>query len=83
MKCNLWYEFFISNVKEQDMKRFIQGNWKQIKEKLKAKYDKLTERDLNYRDGAEEELLRRLQSKLNMEKRELISELKRVITQSK
>lgn len=63
------------------IKQFIQGNWSQIKKKLKAKYQNLSDRDLQYVDGSEKNMLERLQVKLNMEEKELLSELKRVITQ--
>ncbi|OEK03897.1 hypothetical protein BFP97_15860 [Roseivirga sp. 4D4] len=65
------------------MKRFIQGNWDQIKSRLSAKYDSLTESDLRYQDGSEEELLRNLRFKLNMDQSELMSELRKIITRSK
>ncbi|GAB5522381.1 MAG: hypothetical protein Roseis2KO_02530 [Roseivirga sp.] len=63
------------------IKQFIQGNWSQIKQKLKDKYKNLSEHDLRYNEGSERRLLERLQVKLNMEEKELLSELKRVITQ--
>jgi uncharacterized protein YjbJ (UPF0337 family) len=62
------------------MKRFIQGNWDQIKSRLKTKYTLLSDNDLSYDEGSEEELLRKLQYKLNMSKEELMSELKNIIT---
>jgi uncharacterized protein YjbJ (UPF0337 family) len=62
------------------MKRFIQGNWDQIKSRLKTKYALLSDKDLSYDEGSEEELLRKLQYKLNMSKEELMSELKNIIT---
>lgn len=65
------------------IKQFIQGNWSQIKHKLKNKYNGLSDSDLYYRDGAEDELLNSLQVKLNMSKKELLSEMKRLITQEK
>ncbi len=68
-------------VMNTSIKQFIQGNWSQIKKKLKDKYQNLSERDLQYNDGSERRLLERLQVKLNMEEKELLSELKRVITQ--
>lgn len=62
------------------MKRFIEGNWSQIKNRLRQKYDQLTERDLRYSQGQEEELLGRLQLKLDMAKDELINEFRNLIT---
>lgn len=62
------------------MKRFLQGNWSQIKGKLKQKHSKLTNDDLEYVEGKEEELLNRLEAKLDKSRTELISELKQQIT---
>ena len=41
----------------------IKGNWNQIKGGLKQKYGKLTDDDLTYEEGKEDELLGRLQEK--------------------
>ena len=42
----------------------IKGNWNELKGKLKKKYANLTEDDLLYDEGKEDELLGRLQKKL-------------------
>ncbi|WP_026953213.1 CsbD family protein [Algoriphagus mannitolivorans] len=47
-----------------DTKFRIEGSWKEIKGKLKQKYASLTEDDLMYEEGQEDELLGRLQRKL-------------------
>lgn len=47
-----------------DVKLKISGSWKEIKGKLKQKYASLTDDDLLYEEGQEEELLGRLQRKL-------------------
>lgn len=47
----------------------IKGNWNIAKGKLKQKYAQLTDNDLRYEDGREDELLGRLE-KLTGEKRE-------------
>ena len=47
-----------------DTKFRIEGSWKEIKGKLKQKYASLTEDDLMFEEGQEEELLGRLQKKL-------------------
>lgn len=65
------------------MRRFIESNWNQIKQKLQKKYPRLSSKDLYYRQGTEKDLLHRLQLKLNKEKAELLSELKQLITESK
>lgn len=47
-----------------DTKMKIEGSWTEIKGKLKQKYASLTDDDLLYEEGQEEELLGRLQRKL-------------------
>ncbi|MDX5340144.1 MAG: CsbD family protein [Cyclobacteriaceae bacterium] len=49
-----------------DTKFKIEGSWNTIKGKLKQKYASLTEDDLMYEEGQEEELLGRLQKKLGI-----------------
>lgn len=49
----------------------IQGNWNEIKGKLKAKYGELTDDDLTYTEGKEDELLGRLQKKTGKAKEEI------------
>lgn len=41
----------------------LKGNWNQIKGKLKQKYASLTEDDLKYQEGQEDEILGLLQEK--------------------
>ncbi|GAB5551691.1 MAG: hypothetical protein Sapg2KO_12820 [Saprospiraceae bacterium] len=41
----------------------LKGNWNQIKGKLKQKYGDLTDDDLTYEEGKEEELLGKIQEK--------------------
>jgi uncharacterized protein YjbJ (UPF0337 family) len=56
----------------------LTGNWKDIKEKLKHKINILTDDDLVFMDGKQDELLARLQLRLGKTKEEirrLISEL--------
>lgn len=49
----------------------IKGNWNQIKGKLKQEYADLTDDDLTYVEGKEDELLGRLQEKTGRSKDEL------------
>ena len=49
----------------------IKGNWNQIKGKLKQKYAELTDDDLQYSEGKEDELLGRLQEKTGKSKDEV------------
>lgn len=49
----------------------IKGNWNQIKGKLKQQYADLTDDDLTYVEGKEDELLGRIQEKTGKSKDEL------------
>lgn len=49
----------------------IKGNWNQIKGKIKQKYGDLTDDDLSYSEGQEDELLGRLQKKTGQTKESL------------
>lgn len=46
----------------------IRGNWNDIKRKLKREYSNLTDEDLNYSEGMENELVGNLQKKLGKSK---------------
>lgn len=52
-------------------KTVLKGNWNEQKGKLKQKYANLTDDDLMYAEGKEEELLGRLQKKLGKSKEEV------------
>ncbi|MCB0610415.1 MAG: CsbD family protein [Lewinellaceae bacterium] len=49
----------------------IKGNWKQIKGKLKTEYAQLTNDDLLYEEGKEDQLIGRLQERLGKTKDEI------------
>jgi uncharacterized protein YjbJ (UPF0337 family) len=51
----------------------IKGNWNVIKGKVKSKYGELTEDDLTYIEGKEEELLGRIQKRTGKAKDEIKS----------
>ena len=53
----------------------MKGNWNEVKGKLKQKYGQLTDDDLTFAEGKEDELLGRLQKKLGRTKEELRSEI--------
>ncbi|MDR9419830.1 CsbD family protein [Gracilimonas sp.] len=55
----------------------IKGNWNEIKGKLKQKYSDLTDDDLAFTEGKEDELLGRLQKKLGKTK----DEVKKIIAE--
>lgn len=56
----------------------IKGNWNEIKGKLKQKYGQLTDDDLAYVEGKEDELIGRLQNKTGKKKDELIEEINKM-----
>lgn len=53
----------------------IKGSWNEAKGKLKQKYADLTDDDLTFAEGKEDELLGRLQKRLGRSKEELRQEL--------
>ena len=53
----------------------LKGNWNEIKGKLKQKYGQLTDQDLTFAEGKEDELLGRLQKRLGRAKEEVRAEI--------
>ena len=53
----------------------IEGNWNEIKGKLKQKYGDLTDNDLTFAKGKEEEMYGRLQKKLGKTKEEILKDI--------
>jgi uncharacterized protein YjbJ (UPF0337 family) len=53
----------------------IKGNWNELKGKLKQKYANLTDDDLKYVDGKEDELLGKLQKKTGKTRDEISKEI--------
>lgn len=53
----------------------LKGNWNEIKGKLKQKYGQLTDDDLTFAEGKEDELLGRLQKRLGMSKEDVRREI--------
>lgn len=49
----------------------IKGNWNQLKGQLKQEFAELTDNDLMYQEGREDELLGRIQEKTGKAKEEL------------
>jgi uncharacterized protein YjbJ (UPF0337 family) len=56
----------------------IKGNWNEIKGKLKQKYANLTDDDLMFAEGKEDELYGRLQQRLGKTKDELKKEIEAI-----
>jgi uncharacterized protein YjbJ (UPF0337 family) len=57
------------------MKLQMKGSWNEVKGKLKQKYGQLTDDDLAFAEGKEDELLGRLQKRLGRSKDELRAEI--------
>ena len=66
-------EIFIAMTKLQ-----FKGNWNEVKGKLKQKYGQLSDDDLAFTEGKEDELLGRLQQKLGKTKEDLRAEIERL-----
>jgi uncharacterized protein YjbJ (UPF0337 family) len=56
----------------------LKGNWNEVKGKLKQKYGQLTDDDLKFAEGKDDELLGRLQQKLGKTKEELRKEIEKL-----
>ena len=54
----------------------VKGNWNEWKGKLKQKYGQLTDDDLKYEEGKDEEVWGRIQKKTGKAKDELVKWLK-------
>jgi uncharacterized protein YjbJ (UPF0337 family) len=61
----------IPEIRDMSTKLEIKGNWNEIKGKLKQKYGQLTDDDLTFAEGKEDELLGRLQKRLGHNKEDL------------
>lgn len=49
----------------------LKGNWNQIKGKIKQEYGEVTDNDLTYVEGKEDEMLGRIQKKTGKSKEEI------------
>jgi uncharacterized protein YjbJ (UPF0337 family) len=56
----------------ESWKMKLKGNWNEIKGKMKQKYASLTDDDLMYDEGKDDELLGRIQKKIGQSKDEVI-----------
>lgn len=50
----------------------IKGNWNEIKGKAKQQYGELTDDDLAYEEGKEDELVGRVQNKLGKTREDIV-----------
>lgn len=53
----------------------LKGSWNEIKGKLKQKYGQLTDDDLAFSEGKDDEMLGRLQKKLGRTKEDIRDEI--------
>jgi uncharacterized protein YjbJ (UPF0337 family) len=53
----------------------FKGSWNEVKGKLKQKYARLTDHDLTFAEGKDDELLGRLEKQLGKTKEELRMEI--------
>lgn len=51
----------------------LKGNWNEFKGKLKQKYAELTDDDVTYQEGKEDEMWGKLEQKLGKAKKEIMS----------
>jgi uncharacterized protein YjbJ (UPF0337 family) len=51
----------------------IKGSWDELKGKMKQKYAELTDDDLKYEEGKDDEMWGRLEQKLGKAKKEILS----------
>jgi len=56
----------------------FKGTWNEVKGKLKQKYGELTDDDLMFAEGKEDELYGRLQKRLGMTKEEIRREIQEI-----
>lgn len=56
----------------------IKGTWNELKGKLKQKYGELTDDDLVFADGKDDEMLGRLQKKLGKTKEDIRKEIEQL-----
>ena len=56
----------------------MKGSWNELKGKLKQKYGQLTDDDLTFAEGKEDELYGRLQQRLGKTKEEIRDEIEKL-----
>ena len=56
----------------------LTGNWNELKGKMKQKYAVLTDDDLKYEEGKDDELVGRIQKKIGKTKEEVIDLIQRL-----
>lgn len=59
------------NLNDKNMSLKLKGNWNILKGKLKEKYGELSDDDLTYSEGKEDQLVGKIQKKTGAAKEEL------------
>ncbi len=62
-----------TNSEKQTESFKISGNWTKQSEQLKDKFSQLTDADLKFEPGKENELLQRVETRLNKKREEVIN----------
>lgn len=60
----------------------IKGNWKDLSNQLKTKFPSLTAEDLRLEEGKEEDLLKRMQTRLDLSRSEIIDQIHNIIPEN-
>ena len=63
--------FYSKKLFMESWKLKLKGNWNEVKGKIKQKYGNLTEDDLIYEEGKDDELLGRIQQKIGQSKEDV------------
>jgi uncharacterized protein YjbJ (UPF0337 family) len=71
-------EFNIKKKVMETWKLKMNGSWNEVKGKMKQEYGDLTDDDLTYEDGKDDELLGRIQQKVGKTKEELKAWIERL-----
>ena len=68
----------MENSKNKSPEAFkITGNWKKQAQELKGKYSQLTDDDLKFETGKENDLLKRVETRLNKDREDVINIIKK------
>jgi len=66
----------------QSQRLRFSGSWEEVREKLKETNIDLTDEDLDYEPGREQELLQRLQQKINLPEEAIIALIESIAVNS-
>jgi len=70
---NGWHDNVIVSAKQSTMDKLtLKGNWNELKGKMKQANAELTDDDLQYEEGKDDEFLGRMQQKLGKTKDEVV-----------